>query len=59
VSVWRRKALDLFPELARELTADDVDSTYAMWCEVFLPLTQDAYQRGDATMLGELRRLRG
>jgi len=45
VSVWRRKALDLFPELARELTADDVDSTYAMWCEVFLPLTQDAYQR--------------
>jgi hypothetical protein len=54
VSVWRRKALESFPELARELTADDVDSTYAMWRDVFLPLTNDAYQREDADLLARI-----
>lgn len=54
MSVWRRKALESFPELTRELTADDVDSTYAMWREVFLPLTKDAYQRDDADLLARI-----
>ena len=54
VSVWRRKALESFPELAKELTDDDVDSTYAMWREVFLPLTKDAYQREDADLLARI-----
>ena len=54
MSVWRRKALDSFPELVKELTADDVDSTYAMWREVFLPLTKDAFQRGDEDLLARI-----
>ena len=51
MSVWRRKALESFPELARELTSDDVDTTYAVWGEVFLPLAAEAYARGDADLL--------
>src|SRR5262245_19250799 len=54
MSVWRRKALESSPELTKELTEDDVDSTYAMWREVFLPLTKIAYQRDDEELLGRI-----
>ena len=51
MSVWRRKALESFPELAKELTSGEVDSTYAAWSEVFLPLAADANLRGDEGLL--------
>jgi len=51
MSVWRRKALESFPELAHELTSDEVDSTYAAWQENFLPLAAEAYTRGDDVLL--------
>jgi hypothetical protein len=54
VSVWRRKALESFPELATDLTSDEVNSTYAAWSEVLLPLAHDAYVRDDRDLLARI-----
>lgn len=54
VSVWRRKALESFPELASELTSDEIDSTYAVWREVLLPFAAEADARGDDDLLARI-----
>lgn len=51
VSIWRRKALEAFPELGKELTSDEIDSTYAAWREVLLPLAAEAHGCGDDELL--------
>ena len=51
MSIWRRTALEAFPELAKELTSDEIDSTYAAWREVLLPLAAEAHGRGDDELL--------
>ena len=52
--MWRRKALESFPELASELTSDEVDSPHAVWREVFLPLAAEADTRDDDDLLARI-----
>ncbi len=54
MSVWRRKALESFPELAPQLTDADVDSTYAAWREVFLPLVGQAFAGNDEALVARI-----
>jgi len=54
MSLWRNKALETFPDLRRELTSPDVDSTYAMWTRVLLPLAEEAQARDDRSLLGRI-----
>ena len=51
MSTWRRKAIEAFPELRRELGAkDEIYSVYALWFEL-LPLAQQAHRDGDDELL--------
>jgi hypothetical protein len=51
VSAWRRKAIDAFPELRRELNDDsEIFSVYALWFEL-LPLAKQAHRDGNDDIL--------
>jgi hypothetical protein len=54
MSVWRRRALEIFPDLRLELTSADVDSPYALWRDVLLPKVIRAHSVGDTKMLGRI-----
>jgi hypothetical protein len=51
MAAWRRKALETFPELRRELSdAQEVYSAYALWFEL-LPLARRAHREENADFL--------
>jgi hypothetical protein len=51
MAAWRRKALEAFPELRRELSdAQEIYSAYALWFEL-LPLVRDAHREENADLL--------
>ena len=54
MSAWRRRALEIFPELGRELTSADVESTYALWMNVLLPRVREAHAQDDKKMLRQI-----
>jgi|SRR6187397_495448 hypothetical protein len=54
MSLWRRRAVETFPDLRRELTSADVDSTYSMWALVLLPLAEEALARDERDLLGRI-----
>jgi len=54
MSTWRRKAIDLFPELRHEFEQADA-TIYQVFVEL-LPRVRDAHDRGDT---GELERIYG
>jgi hypothetical protein len=52
VSVWRRKALETFPELQRALKdRDEVWSADALWMMYLCPLVLEAHARDDRDLL--------
>jgi hypothetical protein len=51
VAAWRRKALEAFPDLRRELTdKDEIFSIGAPWFEL-LPMAKHAHEHGDQDLL--------
>jgi hypothetical protein len=50
MSLWRRHALDVLPELRREIISTDVDSIYALWRELF-SLAGKAVDEDDGDLL--------
>jgi hypothetical protein len=51
VSAWRRRAIDAFPELRRELNdKHEIYSVYALWFEL-LPRAAEVHRRGDEDFL--------
>jgi hypothetical protein len=51
VSAWRRRAIEAFPELRRELDAKgEVFSVYALWFEL-LPLAREAHRENNEDLL--------
>jgi hypothetical protein len=51
VSAWRRKAIEAFPELRRELNdAREIFSAYALWFEL-LPLVREAHREENEDLL--------
>jgi hypothetical protein len=52
VSTWRRKALELFPDLRAEIEARDA-SIYTVFFEL-LPRCRDAHDRGDIEELEKI-----
>jgi hypothetical protein len=54
VSTWRRRALEIFPDLSRELTSADVNSTYSLWQEVLLPRVREAHTEDDRKLLARI-----
>ncbi len=51
MSAWRRKAIELFPELRRELNdGDEIFSVYAVWWEL-LPLAIEAHRESNDELL--------
>ena len=51
MSVWRRKAIEAFPELGRELAdSNEIFSVYALWFEL-RPLTVEAHREGKDDLL--------
>jgi len=54
MSAWRRKALEAFPELRKQIeNPEEVFSIYALWFEL-LPLTRTAHREGDRTTLSRV-----
>ena len=49
MAVWRRRALEVFPECAHD--GDALRSAFAL-CFWLLPATRDAHRRGDVEFLG-------
>lgn len=51
MSVWRRKALESFPEMRKRIeNPDDIFSIYELWFEL-LPVTTAAHKDGDRATL--------
>jgi hypothetical protein len=54
VAVWRRRALEAFPELRRQLNDKrEIFSIYALWSEV-LPLAEEAHENWDMDLLDRI-----
>jgi hypothetical protein len=52
MSAWRRKAIELFPDLRQEIEAQDF-TIYQLFFEL-LPRCRDAHNRGDAAELEKI-----
>jgi hypothetical protein len=56
MSVWRRKAIESFPELKRELNdRDEIPTVYTLWFEL-LDLWRNAHRNGNDEMLDRIYR---
>ncbi len=54
MSVWRRKALEAFPEMRTRIeNPDDIFSIYALWSEL-LEVTKTAHREDDRATLGRI-----
>jgi hypothetical protein len=52
MSVWRRKAIESFPDLRRELNdRREIENIYGLWIEYLLPLWRDAHRSGNDEVL--------
>lgn len=57
MSVWRRKAIEAFPGLRRELNdRHEIDTVYGLWIEYLLPLWVDAHTGGSDDKLDRIYR---
>ena len=57
MSVWRRKAIESFPELRRELNdRHEIDTVYGLWIEYLFPLWSDAHRYGNDDKLNRIYR---
>jgi hypothetical protein len=54
MSVWRRRAIESFPELRRELNdPHEIPNVYSLWFELF-PLWRDAHTNGNDEILDRI-----
>jgi hypothetical protein len=52
MSVWRRRAIESFPELRRELNdPHEIENVYGLWIEYLFPLWSDAHRSDNDELL--------
>src|SRR6476620_1712651 len=54
MSVWRRRAIESFPELQRKLNSrDEIEDVYSLWSELFA-MWLGAHRIGDVELLDRI-----